>query len=97
MKRQVTNPAELRDLNRQLLQGLELYLERNHKMFKSKKQDGYSIENLASDLDAAIAKAAVAFVDSHRIVDLLESRIATIARRQAINYSLAPRVVSGNL
>ena len=66
-------------------------------MFTKKKPEAYDVNDLARDLDAAIAKAQAAFVHSDHIVDLLENHIAAIARRQAAAYSSAPAFVSGNL
>lgn len=66
-------------------------------MFKTKKPETYKITDLARDLDTAIANAQAAFVHNDRILDLLESRIAAIARRQVAAYSSAPAFVSGNL
>jgi hypothetical protein len=64
---------------------------------KIKTPTSYTIEAATADLDAMLAKAAEAFVHADRLVDLMESRVSAICARQAINYSLAPRVVSGNL
>jgi hypothetical protein len=64
---------------------------------KSKISTNYTIEMLAKDIDDLIVKAQTAFVDSHRIVDLMESRIAAIRVRQAASFSHAPVFVSGNL
>jgi hypothetical protein len=66
-------------------------------MFTKKKPEAYDVNDLARDLDAAIAKAQAAFVNSDRIVDLLESRVAGLRARQAANYSSAPIFHSGNL
>ena len=44
-------------------------------MFTKKKPEAYEVNDLARDLDAAIAKAQAAFVHSDHIVDLLENHI----------------------
>jgi hypothetical protein len=66
-------------------------------MFTKKKPEAYEVNDLARDLDAAIAKAQAAFVHSDRVVDLLENHIAAIRARQAAAYSSAPAFISGNL
>jgi hypothetical protein len=64
---------------------------------KTKTTPTYTIEAMAKDIDAALVKAQAAFVNSDRIVDLLESRTAAIRAKQAANYSSAPTFHSGNL
>ena len=64
---------------------------------KTKTPTTYTIEAATAELDAILAKAAADFVPADRLVDLMESRIAAIARRQAAAYSSAPAFISGNL
>ena len=91
-RRLITNLAELRDLTDLLARA-----ERKRKMFKIKTPTTYTIATATAEIDEILAKAAAAFVPADRVVDLLESRIAAIARRQAAAYSSAPAFVSGNL
>jgi hypothetical protein len=65
-------------------------------MFK-KTETTYTIDTMAKAIDDAIAKAQAEFVDGHRIVDLLESCVAGLRARQAVNFSSAPIFHSGNL
>ncbi len=64
---------------------------------KTKTPTAYTIATATAELDEILAKAAADFVPADRLVDLMESRIAAIARRQAAAYSSAPAFVSGNL
>jgi hypothetical protein len=66
-------------------------------MFKTKTPTNYTIATVTAELDAMLAKAAAAFVPPDRVVDLLESRLAAIARRQATNWSAVPAFERGNL
>jgi hypothetical protein len=66
-------------------------------MFKTKTPAACTIETVTAELDAMLAKAAAAYVPADRLVDLLESRIAGIARRQVASWSASPIFHSGNI
>jgi hypothetical protein len=100
LRRLITDPAELRDLDHQLALGLRLHLrpfQKGSAMFGKTKSTTYTIEAATAELDAILARAAAAFVPADRLVDLMESRIAAIRARQAAAYSSVPAFVSGNL
>jgi hypothetical protein len=68
-------------------------------MFFKKKPatEKVTYSNVKSALDKLLAEADSAHINRHTLVDLLESRAQAIRVKQALSYSAAPRVYSGNI
>lgn len=86
MKRQITHATELRDLTRQLAEGLRLF-QKGNQMFKSKTAtEPYTVTALVKDFDAAITKARTARVDSYAIETALEQQLNAHRHFLAANF-----------
>ena len=103
MKRQpIKDAGEIAELHALLIEGLKLppkQTMREKMFFKLKKptSDSITYANVKAELDALLAKAEVAHINQHILVDLLESRAHAIRCKAAANYSVAPRMHSGNI
>jgi hypothetical protein len=68
-------------------------------MFFRKKPatEKVTFNNVKTALDKLLAEAESVHINRHVLVDLLESRAQAIRVKQAMTYSVAPRVYSGNI